>query len=156
MAGPRALAVTTPLGPDAFLLASLTGQEELSRLYTFELQVAAPSNRAVPFDQLLGRPVVASLTLPGRRPRYFAGICASFSEGGQTQGATLYQLELVPKLWLLTHSARSRIFQNKSVPEILSQVLQGVDFSLDLQGSYERRNYCVQYRESDFDFVSRL
>src|SRR2546423_14716508 len=108
MAGPRALQITTPLGADAFLVAGLTGQEAISRLYRFEVHLGAPVNRPPPFEQLLGQPVVASLTLPGRPPRHFAGICASFSEGGRAEGATLYQMEVVPKLCLLPRSAPSR------------------------------------------------
>src|SRR5947207_1494426 len=98
MAGPRALAVNTPLGPDAFLLTGLSGQEELSRLFHYSLHLEADARRTVPFEQLVGQRIVASLTLPDRPPRYFAGICASFSEGGRDGGAQLYRAEVVPNL----------------------------------------------------------
>src|SRR5262249_12530283 len=58
--------------------------------------------------------------------------------------------------WLWTKNVQSRIFQQKSVPDILKEVLKGLDFSSEIQGTFEPRDYCVQYRESDFDFASRL
>ena len=64
--------------------------------------------------------------------------------------------KLVPKLWLLTKKVRSRIFQHLSVPDILRQVLNGLDVTYEISGTYYQRDYCVQYRESDFDFASRL
>src|SRR5262249_49162859 len=64
--------------------------------------------------------------------------------------------EVVPKVWLLTRTVRSRVFQQKTVPQILSQVFQGYDIKTQYATSYEPRDYCVQYDESDFDFASRL
>jgi type VI secretion system secreted protein VgrG len=93
---------------------------------------------------------------PGRQPRYFSGICSRFSEGDRSGKTTMYRAELVPAFWLLTKTRDRRIFQDKSVPEILRSVLGGLDADYRLQGSYEPRNYCVQYRESDFGFASRL
>ena len=68
----------------------------------------------------------------------------------------LYRAELVPAFWLLTKTTDRRIFQQKSVPDILRQVLAGLDVSFEIQGTFEPRDYCVQYRETDFDFASRL
>jgi type VI secretion system secreted protein VgrG len=154
----RALSVSTPLGPDVFQLTSFTGQEELSRLFRFQLDLAADGDRAIPFEQLVGRPMTVSVSLRGRRPRYFNGICSRFSAGGRSGKLALYRAEVVPQLWLLTRSARSRIYQDATVAEILRRVLgdhgQSADFRL--QTNYQARNYCVQYRETDFDFVSRL
>ena len=62
----------------------------------------------------------------------------------------------MPKVWLLTKNFRSRIFQQKTVPEILEEVFDKQDISMEVQGTFEPRDYCVQYRESDFDFASRL
>jgi type VI secretion system secreted protein VgrG len=67
-----------------------------------------------------------------------------------------FRAELVPKLWLLTKKIRSRIFQHPSVPDILRQVLSELDVRYEISGTYYQRDYCVQYRESDFDFASRL
>ena len=69
---------------------------------------------------------------------------------------TRYQAEIVPQLWLLTRKAQSRIFQQVAVPDILKQVLTGLSVDYQLQGTYKPRDYCVQYRETDFDFASRI
>ena len=63
---------------------------------------------------------------------------------------------MVPKFWLLSQQRRSRIFQQKNVPDILKEVLTGFDTKVILNGTYEPRNYCVQYRETDMDFATRL
>ena len=115
------------------------------------------STQAVPFEQLLGSELTLAMSFPGgRQGRYFSGIVSRFSSGDRSGKTSLYRAELVPAFWLLTKTTDRRIFQQKSVPEILRQVLGGLDVSYRLQGSYEPRNYCVQYRESDFDFASRL
>ena len=69
---------------------------------------------------------------------------------------TEYTLEIVPQFWLLTRRAQSRIFQHVSVPEILKKVLEGIDVTFELQGTFYPRDYCVQYRETDFNFACRL
>src|SRR5262249_33848446 len=69
---------------------------------------------------------------------------------------TTYHMSIVPKFWLLALKAQSRIFQHVAVPDILKTVLKGLDVSFELQGKYEPRDYCTQYRESDFAFASRL
>ena len=67
----------------------------------------------------------------------------------------------MPRLWLLTHRYQSRIFQQKTVPDIVQAVFTGAgltsdQFKLTLNETYEPREYCVQYRETDFNFVCRL
>jgi type VI secretion system secreted protein VgrG len=153
--------VTTPLGADAFALAALSASEALSRLFDLQLDVVALSSTQVPFEKLLGQSVTATVPLPGGASRYFNGIVREVSKGGQIQGLdgeplALYRLHLVPQAWLLSHRMQSRIFQQLSVPEILDKVLTGLDVKYELQGTYEPRNYCTQYRESDLDFASRL
>src|SRR5262249_11895044 len=64
--------------------------------------------------------------------------------------------DVVPRMWFLTRRAQSRIFQHVPVPEILKKVLTGLDPSFKLQGKYEPRDYCAQYRETDFTFACRL
>jgi type VI secretion system secreted protein VgrG len=93
--------------------------------------------------------------------RRFHGIVSHFECTGETVGQTYYRAELVPSVWLLTHRYSSRIFQKKSVPEIIADVLVcgGIPadrFRLDLQQSYPSREYCVQYRETDYQFICRL
>ena len=88
--------------------------------------------------------------------RYFNGIVNRFSQGARDETFNHFRADIVPKFWLLTKKVRSRIFQHLSVPDILNQVLVGFDVSYEMTGTYYQRDYCVQYRESDFDFASRL
>jgi type VI secretion system secreted protein VgrG len=82
-----------------------------------------------------------------------------FSQGGRDASFTSYHAEVVPWLWFLTRTADCRIFQNKKVPEIIQQVFSDFgfqDYALRLYGDFPAREYCVQYRETAFNFVSRL
>ena len=94
--------------------------------------------------------------MPGGQKRYFNGICTSLAQGMRGIDHTPFQMEVSPHLWLLTLRSRSRIFQNLTVPEILKQVLDIPDVVYELEGTFHPRTYCVQYRETDFQFASRL
>jgi type VI secretion system secreted protein VgrG len=152
----RPLALTTPLGVDALLLAGLSGPEKISSLFRFTLDLVAEVPATIAFDRILGQSVTAELVLPGQSSRFFNGIVRRFTQCGRDQEFVRFQAEIVPKQWLLTKRVRSRIFQRVTIPEILKLVLAG--FSVDYQVSavYQPREYCVQYRESDFAFISRL
>lgn len=159
----RALSLSTPLGPDALLLERLSGTEALSR--PFELKLGLLAEKPVDFGLVVGRPATVTLTLGNGTLRYFNGIIRRFRQGEWIAGPTgvdtflRYRAELVPALWLLSRRVQSRIFQQKSVPDILKTVLQ-TDWHLpvrfQLTWTYPSRNFCVQYRETDFAFVSRL
>jgi type VI secretion system secreted protein VgrG len=88
--------------------------------------------------------------------REFTGIVNEFSQGNRNTRFSYYNISIVPQVWLLTQKSQSRIFQQKSVPDILKKVFDGFEQKFALQATYEPRNYCVQYRETDFDFASRL
>jgi type VI secretion system secreted protein VgrG len=152
----RPLAVATPLTPDALLLVGFSGHEGISQLFRFHLDLIARNKQNIPFDQLLGQKLAVRLELPGGKQRYFGGICSRFSQGESDDTFTSYSLEMVPQLWLWTKRVRSRIFQHKNIPDILREVLTGLDVVYQLQGTFHPRDYCVQYRESDFAFASRL
>ena len=100
--------------------------------------------------------MTVELRLPTGEKRYFNGLVKRLSQGRRDEIFVYFHAELVPKLWLLTKKVRSRIFQHLSVPDILHEVLRGVDVTYTLNGTYYPRDYCVQYCESDFDFASRL
>ena len=78
------------------------------------------------------------------------------SQGDRDENFTYYNLEVVPQLWLLDRKLRSRTFQHITVPDILKEVFTGLDVDDQIQGTFEQREYCVQYRETDFAFASRL
>jgi len=152
----RLLTVTTPLGADKLLLVGLVGTEAISQLFQIQLDAIATHETQIPFDQLLGKKVTAHIRAPGGDQRHISGICNRAVQGGRDATFTYYRLEIVPELWFLTRKTQSRIFQQKSVKEILNKVFEGLAVQIQLKGKYEPRDYCVQYRESDFDFASRL
>ncbi len=150
------------VGPlaDTFLFHRMTAREELGRL--FELDVECLSERHdVRSTDVLGQTMTVRLELPPGSWRYFDGHVCRFEYRGVTPSKRYarYRLVLRPWLWFLTRSADCRIFQDRTVPEILAEVFREhgfSDFQTALFGEYRRWEYCVQYRESDFDFVSRL
>jgi type VI secretion system secreted protein VgrG len=152
----RPLAVNTPLGKDKLLLVGLSGHEGISQLFSFDLELLADNKTDVAFDNLLGQKITVSLALPKHKKRYLNGICHWVMQGGRDDKFTAYRLQIVPQLWLLTKRVQSRIFQHLTVPDILKKVLTGLDVTYEIQGKFEPRDYCVQYRESDFNFASRL
>ena len=160
----RLLAVQlAPLAPDDLLLVELNGTEAVSSLFSFELKCLSEFPERIKLANLLDAPINIRLRLRDGSARYFNGLVSRCScDGVQPAGDktyTKYTLEVVPWLWLLTRTTDCRIFQNKTAPEIVEQVFRDLGFTgfqNELQASYERRDYCVQYRESDFSFVSRL
>ncbi len=152
----RPISISTPLGSDVLLPVGLSGREAISELFVFKLDLAAGNDKQVPFESLLGEPVVVAVALATGGTRFFNGIVNRLGQGVRGSKYTSYRAELVPSLWLLTRRQTSRIFQHLSVPDILRRVLGGVDVDFRLQGTFQPRNYCVQYRETDFNFVSRL
>src|SRR5262249_12742891 len=123
-----------------------------------QLDLLAENTREIPFDKLLGQKVTVNLLLPGpgNKRRYFSGLCSRVTQGMQDRAFTSYRMEVVPQFWLHTRKAQCRIFQHLSVPEILKKVLEGLDVDYQIQGTFHPRDYVVQYRETDFNFVSRL
>ena len=152
----------TPLGTDALLFSRMTGQEALGRLFEYEIDCLAENTHLDNPHDLLGKDMTVSLVLNSGDKRHFHGLVTSIRHQGAQNNSYLYRVVLRPWLWFLTRSSHCRIFQNKSVPDILQAVLSDYQslgaFKLDLTdtGRYQKRDYCVQYRESDFDFVSRL
>jgi type VI secretion system secreted protein VgrG len=154
------LQITTPVGEDTLVVTGYRGAERISHLFSFEIDLIAENSSTIDFSQLVGKEITLAVATPGQGTdsvfRYVNGICASFSECDRDQKFTSFSAEIVPKIWLLTRLARSRIFQQKAVPDILKAVFQGFDCDFELRGTYEPREYCVQYRETDFNFASRL
>jgi type VI secretion system secreted protein VgrG len=152
----RPLTVSTPLDPDDLLLVGFHGHEAISRLFEFHLDLLAENSTEVAFDELLGEAVTVHLSLLDGTERHFGGICKGISEGTRDLTFTSYRMLVVPEVWLLTKKTQSRIFQQLSVQEILEAVFAELDVDFQLDRTYLPRDYCVQYRETDFDFASRL
>jgi len=148
--------VTTPLGTDVLLLVSFTGQEGISRLFNFQLELLAENKSNIAFDKLLGHKITIRVDVTKDKKRYFSGICSRVGQGERDTIFTAYRLEIVPEFWQLARKAQSRIFQQKNVPDILKEVLKGLDVKYEIQGTFHPRDFCTQYRETDFNFASRL
>jgi len=155
----RLLVINSPLGDGELLLTAFNGHEELSRPFSFQLQLVC-DNDAIAAADLVGKPISWKVVLPDESPRQFHGRVNRFFAGpSMGRGLRNYRAEVVPWLWFLTRATDCRIYQNKSVPDIIEDVFRRYnfsDFELNLSGTYPVREYCVQYRESAFQFVSRL
>ncbi|WOE79519.1 type VI secretion system tip protein VgrG [Pseudomonas protegens] len=154
----RLAQVNCPLGPDVLLLNSMGGGEELGRLFDYQLQLTS-SDANIDLNQLLGKPMGLSVQLDDGSQRYFHGIVARCSQNVDSGQFASYQVTLRPWLWLLSRTSDCRIFQNLSIPQIIKQVFRDLgfsDFEDALSRPYREWEYCVQYRETSFDFVSRL
>lgn len=160
----RQLTLHTPIlaGDQKLMIRRIEGQEGLSSLFSYEVQLYARSE-SVDFDAVLGQEMCIGIELPNRKERYIHGIVSSFASVGQEGEMVVYRAELRPHLWRLTRATNCRIFQNETVPNIVKKVLDehGVSnvethYGTGNRGPYLPWEYCVQYRESDFAFVSRL
>ena len=154
----RNLSIGTPLGKDKLLLHGFHYVETLGRLFDLEADLLSVDFN-IDFDQIVGKNVSIRLESAEGSPRYFNGYVARFVQTGVRGRLAQYRAKILPWLWFLTRTADCRIFQNKSVPEIIKEVFRVdgfTDFSEKLRGNYQPKIYCVQYRETDFNFVSRL
>jgi type VI secretion system secreted protein VgrG len=152
----RYLFFQSGLGPNELLLGSFAGTEAISSLFSFRLDLFSENPR-IKFEDILGKAISFGMLRSDRGdPRCVHGIVTSFTQLPGTHRLSRYQAVVSPKLWVLTRKQNSRIFQQLSVPDILKKVLAGFDISWELHASYKPREYCVQYRETDFNFVSRL
>ncbi len=154
----RLISLETPLGEDKLLLTSFAGSEAISRLFNFRLKMLS-GDAAIDFTQIVGQNVTVSLTQSDDSARYFNGIVSQFASLGVDGDMTRYEMEVVPSVWLLTRNADCHIFHNKTVQEVIEAVFsnRGVsNYSFSLTGTYSPMEYCVQYRETDFNFISRL
>jgi type VI secretion system secreted protein VgrG len=150
--------IDTPLGTDKLLLQGFKGTEGISRLFHFDLNLLSEDS-SIDYTDIIGETVTITLNQAGGTPRYISGVISRFGQGGSGETFTSYYAEMVPWLWFLTRNADCQIFQNVTVPNIITTVFQNLgykDYSDETKGSYQPLEYCVQYRESSFNFVSRL
>ena len=149
------LMAATPL--DVLSARSMTGREALNELFLFQVECLC-SDTTLALDKALGQHATITLQA-GKIKRPLDGLCARISQWPGDPGFIRYTLELRPWLWWLTLSSNKRIFQGKSVPEIVEAVIKAhgyTDYEWKLKAHYAARDYCVQYNETDFAFVSRL
>ena len=155
---PRVMEITTPLDADVLLFHGMHAREELSRLFEYQLDLLSPK-KDINLDDILGKNVTIKLALPDDNTRYFNGYVTRFAQSGMYGRYHRYSAIVRPWLWFLTRTADCRIFQEMTVPDIVKKVFTDhgtADFKFELTGSYRKWTYCVQYRETDFNFISRL
>lgn len=154
----RIFKVITSLDEDVLLFRRMVGTEEVGRLFEFELDLLSV-NHDICFADVLGQKLTIEMQRFDGEPRYFNGIVSRFSYVGSENQYALYRASVRPWLWFLTRTADCRIFQDMTVPDIIKQVFRDygfTDFEDRLFRDYSEWNYCVQYRETAFNFVSRL
>jgi type VI secretion system secreted protein VgrG len=152
------LKVTTPLGPNKLLLKSFSGEEQISGLFHFLLEMVS-EDRKLDFSAIVGKNLTVTLLLNDGGKHYINGVVGRFMQEDNDARFTTYYAEIHPWLWMLTRSSDCLIFQNKSVPQIIKKVFDDLgftDYKDSLKGTYPSLDYCVQYDESAFNFVSRL
>ncbi len=154
------------LDPHVLKVLGFEGTEGISELYRFKVELCS-DDANLDLAALLGKPCSLEIYAMGGLRRYVNGIVQRFERTGHGSGLTYYVAEIVPSLWLLTKRRQSRIFQevrcaDMTVPGVIAQVIEDAGITRDyfhppiLRTDYETREFIAQYRESDFDFISRL
>lgn len=150
--------ITTPFGDNKLLLRSIQGEERISGLFQYHLEMVSPQND-LDFSTIVGKAATVTMTLSTGDKMYRHGIVGRFVQSGKSARFTSYSATLYPWLWLTTMNSDCQIFQNMTVPDIVKKVFSDLGFTDikdSLTGSYTAREYCVQYMETSFAFVSRL
>jgi len=155
----RPIRVKGPDGVGPFLVTRFAGTEGLGRLYEYELELLSLDHE-VDFNKLMAQPVTLTIAGDEERPdKLVHGFISRFTQTEPRGRHMEYLATIVPFVWFLTRHADCRIFQEKTVPQIVRQVLSDLGFDDvedRLRGEYPTWEYCVQYRETDFNFISRL
>lgn len=142
------------------LVEEFKGKESISELYKFTIYVATKKIQ-IDFPSVIGKPAQLSILRTSGKDRFIHGIIDEIEYISETQTHIHYRFEMVHSVWLLKYRQNNRIFQEKKVEDIIKKVLTDAgitseNYEFSLRGKYEPINYCVQYRESDFNFISRL
>ena len=151
--------VTGPLPDGTLLLETFQGREVLGTPYRYDLTLLS-TDPAIAVDSVLGQMLTVHLKLDTGTTRFFTGIVTYFAKAGLAARHTRYLAVLQPMLKVFDYTRDCRIFFDMNAPDLATDVLAQRGFSDvqsgGLQGSYRTREYTVQYRESDCNFVQRL
>jgi type VI secretion system secreted protein VgrG len=155
----RHLRVQSGLGDDVLLLRRFSGVEGFSRLFHFELDLLSHDGAIKPLD-IVGDNVSICIEPENQAQRFFNGFVKSFQYMGlEKRGLYAYRAEVVPWFWFLSKRTDCRVFQNQTVQEIVEFIFNELgfpDYVFALVEQHPKLEYCVQYNESDLDFISRL
>jgi type VI secretion system secreted protein VgrG len=155
----RLMQFTSPLGKDVLLIQSLVGKEYISELFWHDAELLAAAGTAIDPTAIVGSKVSVAINLNdvvGKR--WINGIVSSFQQCAGDDEFDAYLAHIVPSMWQLQLSSNCRVFQNKTVLEIAKAVIgeYGLSISDQTSNSYKPLDYCTQYSETDFNFVSRI
>ncbi|WP_438040384.1 type VI secretion system Vgr family protein [Sorangium sp. So ce128] len=144
---------------DPWRVARIEGHEGISRLFHFRVTLAS-TDAALAFDGLVGQTCLLTIRNDAST-RYIHGIVARFEQHEEGRSVTTYLATVVPRAWRLQHRHDYRIFQEATAPEIIDKVLRAAglssdDFRISTAMTHDRREYSVQYAETDWAFISRL
>lgn len=156
----RPAKIETTLATDKLLFKSISGVERFSRAFCYELTLLSTDGN-INYKDIVGKEVTVTVESPFENvSRQFTGVINSFTQTSFSKDICQYTATMVPQLWFTSLTSDCRIFQNKPVKDILSTVIktegQVTDYRDSASSSTATREYCVQYRETDFDFVNRL
>ncbi|WP_377302775.1 type VI secretion system Vgr family protein [Piscinibacterium candidicorallinum] len=150
--------VSTPLGADKLLLRAAQISETLSQMPMMAVEMLS-EDANIDYTKLLGKGLGIQLNLLGGGERHFHGLIIQMMQLGRRGRYLVYHAQVRPWLWLLSRTSDCKVFQNKTVKDIVSDVFADypdAKFEWRLTGTYGRRVYTVQYRETDLNFVLRL
>ena len=152
----RQVTLQTALGGDELIVLRMNWREQLGDLFEASVMLRS-QNVEIDAAQLLGTKMTIKLLLPEGAERFFCGYVSRFVQTAIEGSTAVYQAQLVPWLWFLQRTSDCTIFQEKESAEIVEAVFERHGFSCDpkLVDTYAKRDYCVQYRETDYDFISR-
>lgn len=152
----RLLRIETALGPNAFVATDMQGQELISGLFEFQVNLLS-TELSVEAKSLVGQGATVGIHFLKGNTRYVNGIVSEFQAYGIVDGVRNYRIKIVPTLYLLTLNHGSVMYSAKTTKDIISEVLKKAAVQFKYTASVQdKREYCIQYQESDFDFISRL
>jgi type VI secretion system secreted protein VgrG len=154
----RLLAIATALDENVLAIRSALIHERIGGLFQFEVELSSEDGE-IDLDKVMGQNTTIRLNVRPQETRYFNGFVSRFVQVANQGGYAHYRATIVPWLWFLTRTSDCRIFQDRTALDIIEEVFKGhgfSDYKLNISDTYQPKEYCVQYRETDFNFVSRL
>ncbi len=155
----RILTFTSPLGKDVLLPEHLAGMEGISELFFYQLDLLATTETKVDPKKIVGQKVTVAIhATDSGTQRYVNGFVSGFEINGGDEEFNNYRAYIVPSLWALTLNKNTRVFQDITVVDVIKSVLSNYKISPadETSNTYTKMEYCTQYRETDFAFISRL
>lgn len=159
----KSISISTPLGDDVLLLTAIAGSEHISELFEFDLETLSESHN-LEANKLIGKAV--TVNIHDKNGRFFNGYVNELQLGGiikigTAKGHRQYNFTIVPWLWFLSKRTNCRIFQKKTAVDIIKAIFNDhpliAEYKINkLSETYVEREYCVQFNETDLDFVIRL